>query len=70
MRDAGKEGFGTRVIQEMRDVGKKGSRQEGCRTEGIQNSWDAGQVGRKTGMMQDLRGAGKEGCRKGRMQVR
>ena len=48
----------------MRDI-LKGSGQERCWTEGIQDSWYAGKVGYSTGGMQYLRE-----CRTGGMQER
>ena len=72
-KDAGKGGFGTRVIwntvkYRVQVVGWTGGMKtrrnpglEGCRTGGIQERWDAGEVGCRKGEMQESRDEELEG---------
>ena len=64
-RDTGNDDYRKRGILETRVQDKEEWKQKRCRTGGIQN---AGQLGCRTVGMQDSWDAGLEGCRKGGTQ--
>ena len=55
-------------MQDRRDTGHEGARQEGCMTGGMKDMMSTGQYRCRAGGIQDRRDARQEGCMTGRMK--